>query len=197
MLDWVQHVAPEEVNRFQGTRSFNNHFLKGIISEDSNTAFHVTVKADFADKSSKYMADTYTLPDFPHRLQAYINTIPSDCSHLPGRLLKGWFKFHLQLQSCLNPHKLMPSQQVQALPPSDEHPLGKCDAVLVHYTPPSGIDSEFFCILTGSFVHFIFPAFQQWLLLKSALYLPSCRGVLLSPLSFLAHCYMSNISLLR
>jgi len=79
-LDWVQCVAPEEVNRFQGPRSFNNHFLKGIVSEDSNTAFHVTVKADFADKSSKYMADTYTLPDFPHRLQAYIDSIPCDHS---------------------------------------------------------------------------------------------------------------------
>ena len=156
-LDWVQCVAPEEVNRFQGPRSFNNHFLKGIVSEDSNTAFHVTVKADFADKSSKYMADTYTLPDFPHRLQAYIDSIPCDHSRLPGRLLKGWLKFHLQLQSRLNPRKLMPSQQVQALPPSNEHPLGKCNTVLVHYTPPSGINSEFSCILSSNFAHSIFP----------------------------------------
>ncbi|KIM62555.1 hypothetical protein SCLCIDRAFT_119246 [Scleroderma citrinum Foug A] len=32
----------------------------------------------------------------------------------------------------------MPSQQVQALLPSEKHPFGKCNAVLVHYTVPSG-----------------------------------------------------------
>ena len=143
-LDWVQHVAPEEMNRFQGPRGFKNHFLKGILSEDSSTAFHITVKADFADKSPNYVADTYALPDFPGMLGAYIDTIPGDHSRLRGRLLKGWFKFRLQLQSRLNPHKLMPSQQVQALLPSDKHPFGKCDAVLVHYTLPEGSNSEFF-----------------------------------------------------
>ena len=59
-------------------------------------------------------------------------------------LLKGWFKFRLQLQSRLNPCKLMPSQQVQALLPSDKHPFRKCNAVLVHYTLPKGSNSEFF-----------------------------------------------------
>ena len=106
-------------------------------------AFHITVKADFADKSPNYVADTYALPDFPGVLGAYIDTIPGDHSRLRGRLLKGWFKFRLQLQSRLNPHKLMPSQQVQGLPPSEKHPFGKCDAVLVHCTLPSGSTSEF------------------------------------------------------
>jgi len=143
-LDWVQRVTPEEMNCFQGPRSFKNHFLKGILSEDSSTAFHVTVKTDFADKSPNYVADKYALPDFPGVLRAYIDAIPGDHPRLHGRLLKGWFKFRLQLQSCLNPRKLMPSQQVQALLPSEKHPFGKCDAVLVHYPLPSGSNSEFF-----------------------------------------------------
>jgi len=37
----------------------------------------------------------------------------------------------------------MPSQQVQAFPPLTDHPYGKCDAILVHCTPLSGIPSEF------------------------------------------------------
>ena len=45
-------------------------------------------------------------------------------------------------QSHLHPSSLLPSQQVQAFPPSTEYLYGKCDAVLVHYTPPLGIPSK-------------------------------------------------------
>ncbi|KIN99344.1 hypothetical protein M404DRAFT_30586 [Pisolithus tinctorius Marx 270] len=138
-LEWVQHVAPEEVNSFHGPRVFRNHFLKGILSEDSTTAFHVTVQTDFADKTSNYLVDTYNLPDFPVLLCAYIDAFPGNHSRLHGHLLKGWRKFRLQLQSRLYPRNLLPSQQVQALPPSTEHPLGKCDAMLVYHRPLSGI----------------------------------------------------------
>ena len=96
-MDWVGRIAPEEVNRFHGPRSFRNHFLKGIISKDSTTAFHVNVKSDFADKSSYHLAMTYSLPDFPTLLQNFINAIPGDHSCLHVRLLKGWTKFRLQL----------------------------------------------------------------------------------------------------
>ena len=47
----------------------------------------------------------------------------------------------------------MPSQQVQALLPSEEYLFGKCNAVLVHYTTPSGINSEF-CSLQSHFSFF-------------------------------------------
>ncbi|KAG2364328.1 hypothetical protein BDR07DRAFT_1279951, partial [Suillus spraguei] len=40
-------------------------------------------------------------------------------------------KFHLQLHSDLRPHLVMPSQQVQAYPPSGAYPLGNCDIVLL------------------------------------------------------------------
>ncbi|KAI5981111.1 hypothetical protein EDD15DRAFT_2560938 [Pisolithus albus] len=135
-VDWVQQVALEEASHFRGPRTFRNHFLKGVVSDDSTTAFHITVKPDFADKSSNYIATTYNLPDFPHLLQNYIDGIPGDHDRLGGRLLKGWMKFRLQLRSHHLPTNIIPSQQVQALPPSTEHPLGKCDAVLVHYMPP-------------------------------------------------------------
>ncbi|KAI6044224.1 hypothetical protein EDC04DRAFT_2561701, partial [Pisolithus marmoratus] len=48
----------------------------------------------------------------------------------------------LQLHSHHLPSNIIPSQQVQALLPLAEHPLGKCDAVLVHYMPSFGTPSE-------------------------------------------------------
>ncbi|KAI6016037.1 hypothetical protein PISMIDRAFT_36798, partial [Pisolithus microcarpus 441] len=74
--DWVQHVAPEEVSHFHGPRTFCNYFLTGVVSDDSTTAFHITVKPDFADKSSNYIATTYNLPNFLHLLWNYIDGIP-------------------------------------------------------------------------------------------------------------------------
>ena len=82
-IDWVRRVAPEEINRFHGPRSFRNHFLKGIVSEDSTTAFHVTVKPDFTDKSSNHLAMTYNLPDFPALLQNFISAIIYSWRPLP------------------------------------------------------------------------------------------------------------------
>ena len=93
MMDWVQRIAPEEANWFHGPRTYRNHFLKGIVTEDSTTAFHVTVKPDFADKPPNYVAMTYNLPNFPALLRNYIDAIPGDHSRLHGCLLKGWTKF--------------------------------------------------------------------------------------------------------
>ncbi|KAI6094390.1 hypothetical protein EDD16DRAFT_1787737 [Pisolithus croceorrhizus] len=135
--DWLQHVALEEVSHFHGPRTFHNHFLKGIISDDSTTAFHITVKPDYVDKSSNYLATTYNLPNFLLLLWNYIDGIPGDHHCLGGHLLKGWT------------NNIIPSQQVQALPPSTKHPLGKCDAVLVHYTLLSGTASEGSPLPTG------------------------------------------------
>lgn len=141
-LDWVQRVAPDEVTYFHGPRSFRNHFLAGMLSDNSKSALHVTIKADFADKSSRYVAEMYCLFDFPDLLCMYIDNQPGDDSYLHSCLLKGWNKFRLQLQSRLHPLNIIPSQQVQALSPSEEFPFGKCDAILVDYTPPTGSPSK-------------------------------------------------------
>ena len=141
-LDWVQCVAPDEVTYLHGPRSFHNHFLAGMLSDNFKSALHVTIKADFANKSSHYVAEMYRLFDFPDLLHTYIDNRPGDDSYLHGRLLKGWNKFRLQLQLHLHPLNIIPSQQVQALSPSEEFPFGKCDAILVDYTPPTGSPSK-------------------------------------------------------
>jgi len=135
-LDWVLRVSPADVGCFRGSRVIRNLFSKGFVLDDAAVALHLTVKSDFADKSANYLATTYCLPDFTTLLVAYITSC-DDSPCFQARLLKGWLKFRIQLQSRLQPRNLMPSQQVQALPPSDTHPFGKCDVVLVRSAPDS------------------------------------------------------------
>ncbi|KAI5989400.1 hypothetical protein F5J12DRAFT_864341 [Pisolithus orientalis] len=119
-----------------------NHSLQGFVSDDATTAFHVTRKPDFADKPASYLSTTYCLPDFPSLLLSYIDNIAGWNSTFRSRLLQGWSKFRIQMQSRLRPLTILPSQQVQALPPSNEHPYGKCDTVLARVTSPFSTPSK-------------------------------------------------------
>ncbi|KAG0694422.1 hypothetical protein DFH29DRAFT_1006335 [Suillus ampliporus] len=130
-FSWVMCVAPDDVSHFQGPRPIHNHFLKGLLSEDSRATFHVTVSSDLADKMSDFLAHLYQLADFSHELHSCIDNISGPGSHFQTRLLKTWNKFHLQLHSELHPRLVMPSQQVQAYPPSTNYPHGNCDTVLL------------------------------------------------------------------
>ncbi|KAJ8593890.1 hypothetical protein M405DRAFT_920744, partial [Rhizopogon salebrosus TDB-379] len=127
-LGWITRIAPEEVSRFQGPRPVRNHFLKGLLSDDSNVAFHVTLSSDLTDATPLSLAQLYQLPDFPQRLRSFIEQSVSDALafHFQSRLLNVWNKFRLQLHSTLHSCLVMPSQQVQAYPPSVTHPRGNC-----------------------------------------------------------------------
>ncbi|KAG2029162.1 hypothetical protein BDR03DRAFT_881682, partial [Suillus americanus] len=84
MLGWIARIAPEELSHLQGPRPVRNHFLKGLLSEDSRIAFHIT------------------------------SVNPTLATHFRSHLLDVWNKFHLQLHLTLCPRLVMPSQQVQA-----------------------------------------------------------------------------------
>ena len=120
-LDWVLHVSPTDKSRFKGPWVIRNLFSKGLVLDNTTVAFHLTVKSDFADKSSNHLVTMYALPDFATHLQAYITTMCDNASHFQAHSLKGWLKFRIQQQSQLQPCNMMASQQIQALPPSDEH----------------------------------------------------------------------------
>jgi hypothetical protein len=139
---WIMRVAPEEVSRFHGPRPVRNHFLKGLLSEDSRAAFHITVSSDLADKPPIFLAQLYQLPDFPLRLHSFIESVDIPGSRFQARLLKVWNKFRLQLHSTLRPRLVMPSQQVQAYPPSDAYAYGNCDTVLLQTHNAGGILSS-------------------------------------------------------
>ncbi|KAI6114186.1 hypothetical protein F5141DRAFT_1187807 [Pisolithus sp. B1] len=114
-------VVPEEDYSFTGSATFCNHFLQGFILDDAMTAFHVTQKPNFTDKSISYVSMMYGLPDLPSLLLSYINGVAGQNLSFHSQPLRGWS-----------------NQQVQALPSSKEYPYEKCDTVLAHVTSPSG-----------------------------------------------------------
>ncbi|KAG1724676.1 hypothetical protein EDB19DRAFT_1897871 [Suillus lakei] len=132
-LGWMMHVTPEEVSHFQGPRPVHNHFLKGLLSDDSKVAPHVTVSSVLTDKAPLFVAQLYKLPDFSEKLRLFVvaNVNDSTTSHFQSRPLKVWNKFHLQLHSMLCLHLVMPSQQVQAYPPSTNYPFSNCNTMLL------------------------------------------------------------------
>ncbi|KAG2085470.1 uncharacterized protein F5147DRAFT_748705 [Suillus discolor] len=128
-LAWIAHIAPHDPNQwcFVGPCPVRNHFLKGILSATATAAFHVTV-------SLNEVQQLYALPDFRRALSDYIAkaangqcTTAWSCNR--GRL-KTWNKFRLQLHSVFRSWMIMPSQVVQAAPPSEKFPMGNCDAVI-------------------------------------------------------------------
>ncbi|KAG2348378.1 hypothetical protein BDR05DRAFT_875104, partial [Suillus weaverae] len=106
-FSWIACIAPQEMHRFQAIHPVHNHFLKGLLSDEANAAFHITIAHDLANRQN---------------------------SLYHGHLLKTWYKFRLQLHSRLHPCNITPSQQVQAYPPSDTYPFGNCDIVLLQPT---------------------------------------------------------------
>ncbi|KAG1897602.1 uncharacterized protein F5891DRAFT_1129890 [Suillus fuscotomentosus] len=141
-FDWIMRVSPEEVSRFHGPRPVHNHFLKGLLSEDSRVAFHVTVSSDLADKSPNFLVWLYHLPNFPNLLHAFIERVNVSGSHFQMRLLKVWNKFRLQLHSDLRPRLVMPSQQVQVYPPSGAYPLGNYQVVVAQVRMVFGLSTR-------------------------------------------------------
>lgn len=133
MLGWIMRVAPEELSHLHGPRPVRNHFLKGLLSKDSRIAFHITVSSNYTNKTLPFLAQLYQLLDFPQEFHSFIegSINPALTTRFQSCLLNVWNKFHLQLHSTLRPCLVMPSQQVQAYPPSPTYPHGNCDTVLL------------------------------------------------------------------
>ncbi|KIK34957.1 hypothetical protein CY34DRAFT_110084, partial [Suillus luteus UH-Slu-Lm8-n1] len=142
-LSWISRILPDETRSVHGPRAVRNHFLKGILSEDALTAFHLTLTLDFKSLSLADIHTIYSLIDFDQALSQYIRCCSLstdehtrwDYSH--GRF-SAWKKFRLQLHSAFQARLIMPSRVIQAYPPGDGFPLGNCDNVLVDITGDNG-----------------------------------------------------------
>ncbi|KAH7921465.1 hypothetical protein BV22DRAFT_1107182 [Leucogyrophana mollusca] len=143
-LAWIARVLPEATRRIDSPRPVTNHFLKGILSDDARTAFHLTVAADRKKMTVSEIEEKYQIEDFRTALGDYIddhaNANPREFNHWnPNHgYLRVWYKFRIQLRSVLKPRSIMPSQLVQAYPPSGAFPRGNCDAVLVQGLQSNG-----------------------------------------------------------
>ena len=135
-LTWILHVSPTDHTAFSlQDRPIRNHFNTGIVSDEACVAAHVSIKPHQKSKSLGWVSSTYRLPYFEWslgRLASHLN-LPS----FPTDMLNIWNAFRLQLFSRFDGTKVMPSQLLQALPPSQEFPFGKCNTVLL-FNPDVG-----------------------------------------------------------
>ncbi|KIJ19283.1 hypothetical protein PAXINDRAFT_69236, partial [Paxillus involutus ATCC 200175] len=139
MLGWILRVSPEDHTGFAtNNRPIRNHFLKGIILDDAQAAPHVNLVPTHKNQSQQWVTTNYRLPEFTAALHLFLHSI--DRSSLRRSSLNIWIAFRLQLLSRFMTCKIMPSQLIQALPPSAQMPLGKCDTILIH---PSDASCEF------------------------------------------------------
>ncbi|KAG2039998.1 hypothetical protein BDR03DRAFT_932839 [Suillus americanus] len=146
-LSWVSHVLPDEAHSVHGPRPVQNHFLKGILSEDALTAFHLTSTPDFNALTPVSIQTKYSLLDFDHALSRFIDQLSLSTGkhtrwdHRYGRF-HTWNKFRLLLHSAFQSQVIMPSRVVQAYPPSDAFPLRNCDTVLINVMGDDGQTSK-------------------------------------------------------
>lgn len=133
---WVGRVLPNEQWQIQGPRPVRNYFPNGILTTNAEAALHVTLRPDETNLSLDAIAMQYHLPDFKAR---YMDFLRSHCHDIQFPLIFEctalWYKFRVQLRSTFDPSRILPSQAVQAKPPSQDFPYGCCDAVLI--TPSS------------------------------------------------------------
>ncbi|KAG1793381.1 hypothetical protein EV424DRAFT_1336031 [Suillus variegatus] len=175
-LSWVSRVLPDETHSVHGPRPVRNHFLKGILSGDALTAFHLTLTPDFKSLSPTDIHSIYSLIDFDHALSQFIRHFSLSTGehtrwdHRYGRF-SAWKKFRLQLHSAFQPRLIMPSRVVQAYPPGESFPLGNCDNVLVDITGDDGQIN--YISYSASRVAQVRLVFQPTLLHASNLVLPS------------------------
>ncbi|KAG1741632.1 hypothetical protein EDB19DRAFT_1895054 [Suillus lakei] len=135
-LSWVSCVLPDEVKLVRGPQPVCNHFLKGILSGDTQTAFQVNVTPDYRSLLLAEICTTYKLSNFNCALADFIvQSSSSSGKHVQWDPRYGcyqaWNKFRLQFHSAFQRHIIMPSRVVQAYPPSDTFPFGNCDTVLI------------------------------------------------------------------
>jgi hypothetical protein len=123
-------------------RPIRNYFLDGFLSSNSLTAFHLNNTPDIASISISKATDLYSLQDFWPALGDFMHglshqqrrgrRISSGCPDVRFDHIRIWYRFKIQLCSVHDQHVVVPPQTVQALPPSQEHPHGMCDTVLIH-----------------------------------------------------------------
>ncbi|KAG1882075.1 hypothetical protein F4604DRAFT_1879530 [Suillus subluteus] len=79
-LSWVSRVLPDEAHSVHGPRPVRNHFLKGVLSGDTLTAFHLTSMPDFKALTATSIRTKYSLVDFTHALSQFINRLSGQYS---------------------------------------------------------------------------------------------------------------------
>ncbi|KAG1855604.1 hypothetical protein F4604DRAFT_2042398 [Suillus subluteus] len=132
-LAWISRVNPDAQRCLHAPRPVRNHFLKGIVSNDARIAFNVTINPNRKCLTILELQTLYNIVDFPQALHHYFMINNHGDLNLQSSqvLFSTWFKFRSQLYSAFHERTIMPSQLLQAEPPSSEFSYGHCDTVLI------------------------------------------------------------------
>ena len=152
--DRVSDQAVPVKERFHDApRPLRNLFLKGIVAPNAQVTFSLTKIPDISGLSLTDTAAMYHLPDLVPALGDYISglsyqqrggcCISQHSTPVGHEHINVWFKFKIQACSFHQNNVIMKPETVEVHRPSLEHPLGKCDAVLIDST--DGQESAFEC----------------------------------------------------
>lgn len=83
-LSWIREVLPGEQMHLIGPRPVRNHFLKGVLSEDAQAAFNLTVKPDLSRQTIQLLQTSYKLWELPVCYSAYVHQGISTLSNVPS-----------------------------------------------------------------------------------------------------------------
>ena len=167
---WLSQALPPGAISITGAASKPSLFskLRSHLSDDQTTAFLVNATPHYTHISVNKAAQVFNLLDFRAALGDFFHLrqsfsvrngkrkSSSECQ-LPFSNIRVWNNFRIQQHSTQDPQILLPSQTIQALPPSDKMPFGRCNTVLVNDVDGSGEKTTSSGVQSGSvFVVFIF-----------------------------------------
>jgi hypothetical protein len=114
-----------------------------------SSAFHLTRNPSFKRMTIDEAAEKFHLPNLRAALADYLQQVLERGTHveligghrvatsyqLPFDWLEIWTSVQIQTTAYHDPSTVTPPMTVDALPPSKQWPLGKCDTVLVNTDP--------------------------------------------------------------
>lgn len=134
VLNWLK---PSSLDHF--SRSFLPGGIESYFDDDpiytprnGTTAFHLTDRITYFNRTIDVIADMYDLPDLEDLLDAYYSGLSPT---LPFQLLDCWDHVRMQLISAQDHRSVLDPQTVCATPPCDAHPEGLYNFVLVSDRP--------------------------------------------------------------
>jgi hypothetical protein len=152
---WIAHVSPDdkEIEALQIMRNLFMHKCS-IISDGSKVALYVNCAPHLSAITVDETAHRFRLNDLHSALGDFFSgqSYSERCGQclslatcpLPFERLDVWFNFKIQCKSAQDATIICPLSTVQALPPNDQLPYGRCNTVLVDEkgTSTDGMEGE-------------------------------------------------------
>jgi hypothetical protein len=142
---WFSHILPPNKNAFVSQVLKPMLFTKGCshLSNDNHMAFLVHKTAHVCNITVGKASWLFNIPNLCAALGNYFSlqlTHAQCCSQrhshsdcvLPFSHISVWHSFQMQKYSVQDNHTVLPSHSIQALPPSNAMPYGRCNTMLLH-----------------------------------------------------------------